>query len=406
MKTIYQLIQDLCPDGVEYKKLGEVSNVQRGASPRPISNYISKTGEGTPWIKIGDIAPGSKYVEKTEEKIVEDGVNKSRLLHTGDFILSNSMSFGRPYILKIDGCIHDGWASISNFSQFLNSDYLYHLLNSNDVQHYWKSQVNTGSVSNLNSEIIKSTEIPVPPIEVQEKIVEVLDTFTSLISELQDELQARKQQYEYYRNQLLSFKDYSNVEWKTINDICLNTSSGGTPLTSKKEYYGGNIPWLRTQEVNYNEIWDTEIKITQEAVKNSSAKLIPINCVIVAMYGATIGRVCINKIPLTTNQACRNLEINPKIALYKYVFQWLSHNYVKLKSLGEGTQTNMNSTKLLKFEIPIPPLPEQQRIVDILDKFEELVNDKEHGLPAEIEARQKQYEYYRDRLLTLKRKDA
>lgn len=103
------------------------------------------------------------------------------------------------------------------------------------------------------------------------------------------------------------------MAWMKMNEICLNISSGGTPDTSKAEYYIGNIPWLRTQEVDWHDIFDTAIKISDSALKNSSAKMIPVNCVIVAMYGATAAKVAINKIPLCTNQACCNLEINPKI---------------------------------------------------------------------------------------------
>ena len=146
------------------------------------------------------------------------------------------------------------------------------------------------------------------------------------------------------------------------------------------------------------------IKFTDEAIQNSSAKLIPSNCVIVAMYGATAAKVAINKIPLTTNQACCNLEINPSIALYRYVFHWLSREYLNLKALGQGSQSNINAQIIKNYPIPIPPLSEQQRIVDILDRFDALVNDLSAGLPAEIEARRKQYEYYRDTLLTFKRK--
>ena len=108
-----------------------------------------------------------------------------------------------------------------------------------------------------------------------------------------------------------------------MGEICNRICSGGTPTTSNKSFYNGSIPWLRTQEVNWSDVYDTEIKISEEAVKKSSAKLIPSNCVIIAMYGATAAKVCINRIPLTTNQACCNLEINPQLASYKYVYYWL-----------------------------------------------------------------------------------
>lgn len=162
----------------------------------------------------------------------------------------------------------------------------------------------------------------------------------------------------------------------------------------------GYIPWLRTQEVNWADVYDTEIKITEDAVKNSSAKIIPINSVIVAMYGATAAKACVNKIELTTNQACCNLQIDPKKALYKYVYYLISKNHELLKSLGEGSQNNLNAKKIKDFVIPVPSMEEQTRIVSILDRFEALATDLQGGLPAEIEARRQQYEYYRNKLLT------
>lgn len=194
---------------VVWKTLGEVAKIQRGASPRPISNYIIQNGDGVPWIKIGDTSLNSKYIEKTEQKISYEGALKSRILEEGDFVISNSMSYGRPYILKIKGAIHDGWASISGFKKELNPDFLYHYLSSNDVQHYWKSKINSSSVSNLNVDIIKTLIIPIFPLAKQEKIAAILDKFDTLthsISEgLPHEIALRRKQYEYYREQLLAF---------------------------------------------------------------------------------------------------------------------------------------------------------------------------------------------------------
>ena len=260
---------------------------------------------------------------------------------------------------------------------------------------------------NVSKARFKRVLVPIPPLRLQEEIVRILDKFTTLEAELEAELDCRKRQYEYYRNQLLSFdvldgetQSPQNVTWLTIEDISNNISSGGTPRSNIAAYYGGNIPWLRTQEVNFSEIWDTEIKITEEGMNSSSAKYIPANCVIVAMYGATVGRVGINKIPLTTNQACANIEVDDSIAFYKYVYYYLSSQYKYIKSLGTGSQTNINAGIVRKLKIPIPPLAEQQRIVSILDKFETLTTSISEGLPKEIALRRKQYEYYRNQLLS------
>lgn len=202
---------ELAKVGFEWKSLGEVAKIQRGASPRPISQYLTDDEEnGIPWIKIGDIAVGEKYVNRTEQKITYEGSLKFRVLKKGDFIMSNSMSYGRPYILNIDGAIHDGWASISGFQEKLNSDFLYHYLSSNMVQSYWNSKINSGSVSNLNSDIIKSLQIPIPPLSVQSEIVAILDTFDTLVNSISEglpkEIKLRQKQYEYYRERLLNFK--------------------------------------------------------------------------------------------------------------------------------------------------------------------------------------------------------
>ncbi|MGA3821533.1 restriction endonuclease subunit S [Escherichia coli] len=199
--------------------------------------------------------------------------------------------------------------------------------------------------------------------------------------------------------------DGVEVEWKTLEDISIKISSGGTPKTGVSEFYDGDIPWLRTQEVNFCDIWDTEVKITESGVKNSSAKWIPKNCVIVAMYGATVGKIGINKIPMTTNQACANIQLNEEVAHYRYVFHFLCSQYTYIKSLGTGSQTNINAqiVKNIKIPIPCPDNPEkslaiQSEIVRILDKFTALTAE----LTAELNMRKKQYNYYRDQLLSFK----
>ena len=190
------------------------------------------------------------------------------------------------------------------------------------------------------------------------------------------------------------------VEWKKIKDVCSNICSGGTPNTKNRDYYYGDIPWLRTQEVDWGNIYDTEIKISQKGLDNSSAKIIEKDCVIVAMYGATAAKVAINKIPLSTNQACCNLKINKDISCYRYVYYWLCKEYHKLKALGEGSQNNISGLKIKDYPIPIPSLSEQNRIVGILDTF----TDSIENLKQQIAQRRKQYEHYREILLDLEGK--
>lgn len=194
---------------VEWKTLGEIARIQRGASPRPIATYITDGEDGVPWIKIGDTSLGSKYVNSTAQKITVEGAEKSRILNQGDFIVSNSMSFWRPYILGIKGAIHDGWASISGFMDTLSPNYLYHYLSSSSVQGYWAGKINSGSVSNLNADIMKTLPVPIPKLSEQEHIASLLDKFDTLTNSLTEglprEIELRQKQYEYYRDRLLSF---------------------------------------------------------------------------------------------------------------------------------------------------------------------------------------------------------
>lgn len=193
-------------EGVEWKKLGEIMRIVRGASPRPISKYITTDEDGVNWIKIGDVSANDKYITCTKEKITKAGAQKSRYLKPGDFVLSNSMSFGRPYILKTDGCIHDGWIAMSDFDNYVTTGYLYEVLSAPFVQNYWGMKANNGgAMTNLNSDIVKETLIPIPSKEEQSRIVGILDQFEAIIDNLEAQLKAREKQYEYYRNKLLTF---------------------------------------------------------------------------------------------------------------------------------------------------------------------------------------------------------
>ena len=163
-------------------------------------------------------------------------------------------------------------------------------------------------------------------------------------------------------------EEYKKIE---IQHICSNICSGGTPKSTVSEYYGGNIPWLNTKEINFSRIYETEKTITEEGLNNSSAKWIPANSVIVAMYGATAGKTAIAKIPLTTNQACCNLAIDSNKADYRFVYYALCNDYAHLASLANGgAQQNLNSQQIKEFEIPYPSLAEQRGIADILSSLD------------------------------------
>ena len=193
MSELERLIQEHCPNGVEYKPFGEMVSIVRGASPRPIKNFITTDSDGVNWIKIGDVKPGEKYINSTEEKIILEGVSRSRVVHKGDFILSNSMSFGRPYILNIDGCIHDGWLTIQNYSETFDKNYLYYILSSADVFRQYITMAAGSSVQNLNKDKVSKLLVVAPKdTKEQEKIAEALSDTDTLILSLEKLIEKKK----------------------------------------------------------------------------------------------------------------------------------------------------------------------------------------------------------------------
>ena len=179
----YKVIQDFSNCKWEMVKLGDICEIARGGSPRPINEYLTKNEDGLNWLRIGDIPENDKYIYKTSEKIKKEGLSKTRLVKAGDFILSNSMSFGRPYIMKTEACIHDGWLALQNISSKLNKDYLYHILNSDLVKQQFLKYAVGSTVKNLKSETVRSVEIPLPPLKVQEEIVAEIEKEENAIEE-------------------------------------------------------------------------------------------------------------------------------------------------------------------------------------------------------------------------------
>lgn len=164
-----------------WQRLGDINDIARGGSPRPIKDYLTDDEDGVNWIKIGDTSKDEKYINSVKEKIRVEGVKKSRMVHKGDFLLTNSMSFGRPYILNVDGCIHDGWLVISPKGNAYNADFLYYLLSSTFAYDQFAEVASGGVVTNLNSDKVADTMFPLPPLSEQYRIVaKIEELFTSL----------------------------------------------------------------------------------------------------------------------------------------------------------------------------------------------------------------------------------
>lgn len=176
------------PDGWSYERLGNICSIARGGSPRPIESYLTDAEDGLNWIKIGDTEQGGKYIYSTKEKIRPEGIYKTRYVHSGDFLLTNSMSFGRPYILKTDGCIHDGWLVIGDIEAIFIQDYLYYMLSSS-IMYDLLSKLAAGStVKNLKSDSVKSLIVPIPPRKEQKKISKHIENIFSFLSHIEESL--------------------------------------------------------------------------------------------------------------------------------------------------------------------------------------------------------------------------
>ena len=191
VKCIEDEIPFELPEGWAWERLGNVSTIARGGSPRPIEDFLTDDKNGINWIKIGDTEKDGKYILHTKEKIKAAGLSKTRYVHSGDFLLTNSMSFGRPYILKTDGCIHDGWLVIGNIKTVFSQDYLYYALSSGFMYTTLSLLAAGSTVKNLKSDTVRSVLFPIPPLNEQERLacrLEELISFVDSINADEDKL--------------------------------------------------------------------------------------------------------------------------------------------------------------------------------------------------------------------------
>lgn len=250
--------------GWETKTLGEVCVVERGSSPRPIAEFITTSEDGVNWIKIGDTENGGKYVTETKQKITHAGASQSRRVYPNDFILTNSMSFGRPYIMKIEGCIHDGWFALRLGSN-INVDYFYHLLSSNYVQNQFKDLAAGSVVKNISGDLVKKAILPIPPIDEQKQIVEILDKAFADLEIVRANAEANlKNARELYESYLEGIFSISGNGWtvKTLSEVCAKITDG-THQTPK--YFSKGVIFLSSKNVTSGKIdWDN-VKYIDEA---------------------------------------------------------------------------------------------------------------------------------------------
>ena len=380
----------IIPEDWEVKKIGDIVNIKSGSSPSKFN--LSEQGE-YPFFKVDDMNYGFKYLNNS--KLYFDSYDNN-LMKLGMIVFSKrgaSIFTNKILILNKDGYFDTNLMGLI-CKKGVNNEFLYYFL-----YNYELSKIaDTSSIPQINNKHIEPLKIQLPPLKEQEKIAEILSTIDSQIEDTEKLIEKSKELKKGLMQKLLTkgighseFKKTEvgeiPVEWEVKSILSVsNTMSGGTPNRSKKHYYiDGNISWVKTGELGAKYIHDTEEKITELAINESSAKLVPSYSVIIAMYGATIGKLSININEVTTNQACCSIICDKDILSYEYLYYYLDFNKDKLIALGAGgAQPNISQQIIRDFKITVPNVNEQEIIIQILSAIDNKV-EKEQNKKQKLE---------------------
>ena len=381
MSRLDELIAKFCPNGVKYRELKDILIIKNG------KDYKNLTEGKYPVYGSGGIMTYvSSYVYDKPSVLIPRKGSIDKLYYVEEPFWNVDTIF----YTEID-------------EEKVIPRYVYFCLQKEHLEQY-----NTaGGVPSLTQKVLNRVKLPVPPLEVQREIVHILDSFTLLTAELTAELTARRKQYEFYRNKLLS--QNKKYAMKPLSELG-EWSGGKTPSTAERKFWeDGVIPWISSKDMKVSTLEDTQNHITQKAVKEASMKVYPPNSIaIVTRSGILKHTFPVAYVPFetTVNQDIKILVVNHEI-LPRYAFHVIQGKgkdiLLKTKKQG-GTVDSLDFQKVLAYKVPVPPKDIQKRLVKVLDNFESICNDLNIGLPAEIKARQKQYEYYRDLLLTFAEK--
>jgi len=399
MTKLEKMIKEHCPNGVEFVPLGEVcSLITKGTTPSVFEK------NGISFIKT-EAFEGTR-IDKNKLSFINEHTHNNELkrsiLQVNDILFAIAGTIGKCAIVTEDilPANTNQALAIIRLTNRAYRNYIMHVLQSRYVKDYILKSVKSSAQPNLNLQQMNNFSIPLPPFPVQQELARILDLFVELEIETISELEARKKQYEYYRNELLFFS--YNLPRVELGKIC-TISAGGTPQKGNNDYWeNGTIKWLgSTVCKNQKFIDEVTNYITLLGMKNSSAKLLKQGTTLIAMVGATIGKVAFLNFEATTNQNVAAVyPLNKNVLNESYLFYICQNLYPIFENLSSGGKLAIANLSFIRsLEVPLPPLEEQERIVSILDRFETLTNDLTNGLPAEIAARKKQYEYYRDKLL-------
>lgn len=355
----------------------DIFDVARGGSPRPIDDFITDDPDGVNWIMIGDTKEGGKYIESTGKKIRPEGVSKSRMVHEGDFLLTNSMSFGRPYILKTSGCIHDGWLVLSPKSSEISTDYFYYYLGSQEIKNKLSSKAAGAVVKNLNKDIVKSLEIPLPPLAEQQRIAAILDKADAIRRKRQQAIQLADEflraVFQHHSCSPLALKPmtdiYDGYEWVKLSEVA-RLESGHTPSRKRDDYWGGDIKWLSLKDVksmNGAYLYDTQDKPTQLGIDNSSARVLPKGTVALCRT-ASVGKCVILGDDMATSQDYVNWVCGSRI-IPEFLYATLLISDRFFDGLKQGsTHKTIYVPTVKDFHICLPPMDIQEKISNALKR--------------------------------------
>ena len=386
MNYIDRLVAELCPDGVDFYTIDELITLDFGTR-------ITKSKDaGT----IYPVYGGGGASFRTDNYNREDKYVVSR------FAMSEKCV---RYVSGKFWMLDSGFTYSVKDESLLSYKYIsYWLLNAQQEIYACSSQ---SAQRNLKTAEFKRFEVPVPPLEIQEAIVEILDKFKNLETELETELEARTLQYEYYRDLLLASFSEPAVKFYSIEEL-FTTRNGYTPSKSNSSYWeNGTVPWFRMEDIRENGgvLSESLQSVHESALKKGG--MFPAGSIIVAT-SATIGEHALINVDFLCNQ--RFTVLTPKeefkslmLPKFLYYYSFVLDRWC-LSNTTQSSFASVDMKRFKKFEFPVPSLEEQQRIVDILDRFDSLTTSLSEGLPAELAARRSQYEYYRDQLLTFPRK--
>lgn len=392
---------------VEWKKLGEVVFYFRGVTYNK-KQEVSLNSGGTKILRANNITLENNSINYDDVKEIDSSVKirNDQWLYSNDILIcagsGSKEHVGKvAFVNKELGYAYGGFMGKIVTKQNLKSRYLYHILCGSLFKDYLKIALNSTTINNLNAEIINSFLIPIPSLEEQTRIVGILDTFTSAIDNLKEQIVQRRKQYDYYRDQLLDLEGKEGVEMKYLLDVLAQPVTDGPHETPS--FYEDGIPFISADAIVDNKINFSRKRgyISEEYDLLCQKKYKPqLNDIYLVKSGSTTGKVAIVRTDERFNiwsplAAIRVNQRNHPYFVYYMLQTKKVQDQVKLKS-SQGSQPNLSMRVLEKFIIPVPPLSEQQRIVSVLDTFEASI----HNLEAQLAERQKQYEYYRNKLLT------